>query len=502
MKNTEKQAINKLNDIFKNLPQRSNPVNQEIKNNVQILVQGLNNLDQEVKQKDQVIVQKDKNINKLQESIFDKEQKEFIEVLPKLYPKDYPSSNPNQWSNDLWGKQVVERKDLEAIEKHLPTFKVDVLKNKFIEVLQQRFPHDYSARFEDWSNDLWGKQVVERKDLEAIEKHLPTFKVDVLKNKFIEVLQQRFPHNYSARFEDWPNIWGKQVINRGDVEVMQKWIPIYEKEIKENLKQSVLIEKIAKENELKKLADKEQEKLELKEQLKLKELEVQNKKQLLLVKELEKKELLVQKEEEIQNKSLVKNQVINELQENIGLKEQEALNLKIESLMKQVEFYKKESEFKDKALEDALEIGKQNKIISKLKEKELADAHVINELQGKLLAFKNLSQHDETLQLELSVIHFKVEESIANKNISEMEELSKYLSQLMKEPIQKEESLDISELLNNLSPIVHVEENQVQNPLAVINNFDINNVHTTHSVLISISGEESGFSIIQEESLN
>jgi len=449
MKNTEKQAINKLNDIFKSLPQRINPVNQEIKKNVQILVQGLNNLDQEVKQKDQVIVQKDKNINKLQESIFDKKQKEFIEVLPKLYPKDYPSSNPNQWSNDLWGKQVVERKDLEAIEKHLPTFKVDVLKNKFIEVLQQRFPHDYSARF-----------------------------------------------------EDWPNIWGKQVINRGDVEVMQKWIPIYEKEIKENLKQSVLIEKIAKENELKKLADKEQEKLELKEQLKLKELEVQNKKQLLLVKELEKKELLVQKEEEIQNKSLVKNQVINELQENIGLKEQEALNLKIESLMKQVEFYKKESEFKDKALEDALEIRKQNKIISKLKEKELADAHVINELQGKLLAFKNLSQHDETLQLELSVIHFKVEESIANKNISEMEELSKYLSQLMKEPIQKEESLDISELLNNLSPIVHVEENQVQNPLAVINNFDINNVHTTHSVLISISGEESGFSIIQEESLN
>jgi len=206
------------------------------------------------------------------------------------------------------------------------------------------------------------------------------------------------------------------------------------------------------------------------------------------LKEIEKEELLAQKEVELANKSLVKNQVINELQEDVSLKEKEALNLKIESLMKQVEFHKKESEFKDRALEDALEIGKQNKII--------------NELQGKLLTFKNLSQHDETLQLELSVIHFKVEESIANKNISEMEELSKYLSQLMKEPIQKEESLDISELLNNLSPIVHVEENQVQNPLAVINNFDINNVHTTHSVLISISGEESGFSIIQEESLN
>jgi hypothetical protein len=122
---------------------------------------------------------------------------------------------------------------------------------------------------------------------------------------------------------------------------------------------------------------------------------------------------------------------------------------------------------------------------------------IVNELQGKLLAFQNLSKHDETLQLELSVIHFKVEESIANKNVNEMEELSKYLSQLMKNPIEKEESLEISELLNNLSPIVHGEENHVQQHVPVINNFDINNVHTTHSVLVSMSGEGSeSFDII------
>ena len=41
---------------------------------------------------------------------------------------------------------------------------------------------------------------------------------------------------------------------------------------------------------------------------------------------------------------MVKNQFINELQGELGLKEKEALNLKIESLMKQVEFHKKESE--------------------------------------------------------------------------------------------------------------------------------------------------------------
>jgi hypothetical protein len=155
--------------------------------------------------------------------------------------------------------------------------------------------------------------------------------------------------------------------------------------------------------------------------------------------------------------------------------------------MKQVEFHKKESELKDKA--------------SELKEKALADAYVINELQGKLLAFQNLSKHDETLQLEFSVIHYKVEESILNGNLDEMKELSKYLSRLIKNPSDKDESLDISELLNNLSPINHGEENHVQNPLAVINTFDINHINTTHSVYPSGEGSES-FSMIDTENLH
>jgi hypothetical protein len=198
------------------------------------------------------------------------------------------------------------------------------------------------------------------------------------------------------------------------------------------------------------------------------DLRIQNLEKELIVEQKEK--LLIQKELELADKSFAKNQVIGELQEDIGLKEKEAYKLQIELLMKQVEF-------KDKALEDA---------------------HVINELQGKLLAFQNLSKHDETLQLELSVIHFKVEESILNGNLEEMKELSKYLSQLMNNPADKDESLDISELLNNLSPVVHSEQNQVQNPLAVINNFDINHINTTHSVLLGGEGSES-FSIIDAE---
>lgn len=226
---------------------------------------------------------------------------------------------------------------------------------------------------------------------------------------------------------------------------------------------------------------------QLREEVDLKEDEVVDLRIQNLEKELiaeQKEKLLIQKETEIQEKSFVKNQVIGYLQDDIGLKEKEALNLKIELLMKQVEFHKKESELKDKA--------------SELKEKALLDAmeivkqkDIVNELQGKLLAFQNLSKHDETLQLELSVIHFKVEESIVNGNLEEMKELSKYLSQLMKNPADEDESLEISELLNNLSPIVHGGENQVQNPLAVINNFDINHINTTHSVYPSGEVSES-----------
>jgi hypothetical protein len=407
MKSTQKQAINNLNNLLQNIPVRGDFA-QQIKSNVDILANGLNSLDQEVKQKDQ-------KVGELQKTLLDKEQKEWVKVL------------------------------------------------------HQRFPHDYPANFNEWSNNSWGKDVVNRKDLQAIENHLPTFKVDVLKNKFIEVLQQRFPHDYSTNFNEWPNIWGKDVINRGDIEAMEKWIPIYEKEIKENLKQLVLSKNsllVQKDN----LINQKTIELQSKDNLLLqKELEKQ---ELVRLKEIEKEELLAQKEKEIHNKSLVKNQVISELQSDIDFKEKEAYKLQIELLKKQLEF-------KDKALEAALEIGKQNKII--------------NELQGKLLAVVDLHKEGRDIP-DIEVLKSQVNESILSGNVDDMKEFSKYLSELMKNPIEKDESLEISELLNNLSPVLHVQENLVQNPLAVINNFDINNVHTTHSVLIS--GEESSFDII------
>jgi hypothetical protein len=469
MKNTEKQAIDNLNYLLQNLPPFSTSV-QQIKNNVDILVNGINNLDQEVRQKtfevqnrEQLLVQRD-NLLVQKESVINQKTAEVQNT-----------------------KQVLAQKEQKVGE---------LQKTVFADSLHKLYPDSYSAKVEEWPDTLPMKKHVVNNDVQVMERNTAIYKPlieekekETIKKKFIKSLNELYPDSYSTDPNEWFYKDGRGPLpmkvhyDTNNIQVMVKNILYYKSEIKKNKNKEL--------EEAKKLKEENLEKNQLlvqKDQLILiKELEKQ---ELAIQKEIEKqelkKEMLAQKEVELVNKSLVKNQVIGELQEDIGLKEKDVLNLKIESLMKQVEFHKKESELKDKALEDALEIGKQNKII--------------NELQEKLLAFKDLSKHDETLQLEFSVIHYKVEESISNGNLDEMKELSKYLSQLMKEPIEKEESLDISELLNNLSP-VHVQENLVQNPVAVINNgnFDIDNQHITHSVLLS--GGES-FSIIQEESFN
>ena len=259
------------------------------------------------------------------------------------------------------------------------------------------------------------------------------------------------------------------------IEFRNRQLPEYDKEINRLTKELKSFE-----------INKEQEIDKFKELLSIREHELQEKQELLLAKELEKQELLAQKENEVHNKSMVKNQFINELQGELGLKEREALNLKIESLMKQLQF-------KDKALEDAHEIAKQKQIINELKEKELADAHVINELQGKLLAVVDLHKEGKDIpNINIMELKDQVNESILSGNVDDMKEFSKYLSQLMKDPIEKEESLEISELLNNLSPINHGEENHVQHSVVGINNFvDINHIHTAQSILVSGEGSES-----------
>lgn len=476
-----------------------------------------------------LLARKDKEVKELEKVKNEFLKKELLEILPQAYPSDKSSgyNKPfSEWDSSWYGKKVIDTNNFESIKSHLPGLREKAARIKEENLKKQAKELENTKKLEE--ENLKKEELLGSKDklLSDKEQEIAKFK-ELLSIKEIET-KNKDQLLFAKELETGELLAQKEKENKELLALKEKQAKELENAKRlqeENVKKEQLLS-----NQNKLLSDKEQRieelkalieqsKIEKEELLAQQELAVSNKSHMKnqiidgllkevhlkeneavdlrlqnLEKELiteQKEKLLIQKESEIADKndrSFIKNQVINELQDNIGLKEKEAYKLQIELLMKQVEFHKKESELKDKALADAHEIVKQNKII--------------NELQEKLLAFQNLSKHDETLKLELSVIHFKVEESILNGNVDEMKELSKYLSQLMKNPADEDESLDISELLN-LSPIVNVEENPVQQNVPVINhgNFDINQMHITHSVLLGGEGSES-FSIIKEDHID
>ena len=259
---------------------------------------------------------------------------ELIEILPKLHPGSYPV-NYEEWTNQ-YAKGLLDKGDYKTIEQSLPIYRKQLARKEFIEILPKLYPTDYPVGFENWTYQ-WGKGVVDRDEFETIKKNLPTYKKLLLQKEFIDIMHQVNPKVYSAKFEDWSNkTLGKDIVEKEDYEAMKESLSIHRQKLKEREKE----QEISKFKELYALKEVEiaRKELEKKELLIQKERE---KEELLLAQELEKKELLAQKEVELANKSLVKNQVIGELQEDVGLKEKEALNLKIESLMKQLEFKEK-----------------------------------------------------------------------------------------------------------------------------------------------------------------
>ena len=154
---------------------------------------------------------------------------DFTKILRDLYPQDY-SKHIDSWPSTLWGKQVINRKDFQAIENFFVT--------EFVDVLHKRYPHDYPANFKDWNskNSRWGKEVILTKNFKTIGKWLPTYKKEVLeqqkvlKNDFVEILHRVYPEDYPMNFKDWNNIWGKDVLERGDFQAMAKHLPSYKKQ--------------------------------------------------------------------------------------------------------------------------------------------------------------------------------------------------------------------------------------------------------------------------------
>jgi hypothetical protein len=53
--------------------------------------------------------------------------------------------------------------------------KEQVLKNEFIDIVPKLYSRDYPVRFEDWTNQ-WGKGVIDRGEFETIKNNLPTYR--------------------------------------------------------------------------------------------------------------------------------------------------------------------------------------------------------------------------------------------------------------------------------------------------------------------------------------
>ena len=232
-------------------------------------------------------------------------KKELIEILPKLHPESYPVKY-EEWTNQ-YVKGLLDKGDYKTIEQSLPIYRKQLARKEFIEILPKLYPNDYPVGFENWTGQ-WGKGVVDREDYKTIANSLPIYKKQLLKKEFIDIMHQVNPKEYPARFEDWSNkTLGKEIVEKEDYKVMEQSLSDNRQKLKEMEKEQLLIQK---ENELKKLAgkdqllnDREQEIAKFKKLLSIKELEIQNKDQLLLAKELEKQKLLAQKEAELHEKS-------------------------------------------------------------------------------------------------------------------------------------------------------------------------------------------------------
>ena len=463
-------------------------------------------------------------------------KKEYISVLQQLNPNVY-SGNYEEWSGQAQGaKNLIDQNDIKKISKKLVSYKIQLSNKIAKEKLEQEqkfknlndtFTTTEEIRIqkeqeierlrellaqkdiEIQNKDLLRDELLTQKELENQEKErlreeLARKEVEAQEKDALLLVKESEVHNKSAEKNRIIEELASSLLTREE-EILTKNLNIGElsHKVKKTYRKSVakdkeiealkvLIEqaRIEKEEVITKqelaLANKSHMKNqiidELEEEINLQEDEVGNLRVQNLEKELmnqKQEKLLIQKESELADKSFVKNQVIASLQEDIGLKEKEAYKLQIELLTKQLEL-------KDKALEEA-------RIINELREKEAADAHLINELQGKLLELKALYGHDVSFSQEFSAIQFRAENSVANNDFDAIGELARYIGDLLEAERENSGTGDFSTLLANISPIPH--------PVAVNNagNIDIYNQPIYRSIYIEDRSVQPGSSLLERQ---
>jgi hypothetical protein len=479
-------------------------------------------------QKDQVIAQKEQSLEQLKKNGGMGVREEFIYLLNKLSPEAY-SADFSKWSDKLPMKKHVVNNDIQVMEKNIKIYKKQIeekeqenIKKEFIKSLNERYPDSYSTDPNEWFNKD-GKAHPMKEHYDKNNFYIMEYNTKIYKKEIEEINAKKLEE--AKRLKEEEEARKEQVLidNHREIEDLKALIAQKELEKQELLTQSKNVLTIKDQI----IVDKDRETESLRNLLLQKELETQ---EILAQQELEKKELLVQKEVELANKSLVKNQVIGELQEDIGLKEKEAYKLQIELLTKQLEAAREigkhkeinadlveQNEVLDLKMQYAIKetrlretekdilLTQKEKLLSLLTQKdyELNNALLQKEIEQKeLLIQKEMELADKSLIKNQVIDQLREEIADLNKQLSQNNiAYSIYLDEVGCQPgsslFEKQllESLDLSSI--NLSPINHGGQNQIVGN--IIGNFD--NQHITHSVVLGGEGSES-FEIIQQESFH
>ena len=249
-------------------------------------------------QKDQVILQKDSVINQKATELQTTKQ-ELVQNKILLAQKE----------------QEIQLKTIEAKD---PTFVNELVKTEFISSLHKLYPDSYPADYKEWSNDLPMKKHVANNDYATMIKNTKIYKKLIeekehnqIPKEFIKSLNELYPNAYPAKFDEWlDKLPMKKHVIENNTEVMIKNTKYYKKLIAE-----AQAKKLEEDTRFKTEEEARKERLLVESQQEIAEL-----KALLIQKELEKQEAL-------HDKSFVKNEIIEDLAEIIGLKDIEIKEL-------------------------------------------------------------------------------------------------------------------------------------------------------------------------------
>ncbi len=222
----------------------------------------------------------------------------------------------------------------------------------------------------------------------------------------------------------------------------------------------------------------------------------------------------IEKEELLANKSHMKNQIIDGLKQEVNLKENDNFDLRLQNLEKELTTQEKEKLLaeQDIRLQNLLDLNAKLDAKMQYSAKEIKIREAEKEILSKIVNQKNDQLKYLLLEKENAVDNKSFEKNQVIKQLrEEIIDLNKqllehdqhithsvFLDEVGCQPgsslFEKQllESLNLSSI--NLSPINQGGQNQIVGN--ILGNFDIDNQHITHSVLIS--GEDS-FSIIKDD---